>query len=171
MADKYKMTPEDLQALRDQAVEIGLRDAELAKFLQLLIPHVAHAHGLDPLEEDERQREELADRKEDARKKQEKIVGKVELTPAQEESKRIAKAQGKPYAPGHAEQLDPVAHETQQHGAGTVPTAQAEEAVLYEGPSNVQDPANSSLADLSSGETAPVKHEGRDQRDHGKGRH
>lgn len=158
--DKYKMTPDDLQELRDHAHEVGLRDAHLGKFLQRLIPHVAHAHGLDPAEEDEKKRDAQDKAAKRAQQQFDQAVGSSEedrnapSTPAQEESQRIAKMEHRPYAAGHDEQLDPVARETQEKGIDTVPTLQALEALTQQDAPNQEDPATSSIADLSSAETS-----------------
>ncbi len=49
---EMKMQPHEFQELRDQAADIGQQDVKLGRFLDLLLLHLGHAHGLDPAEED-----------------------------------------------------------------------------------------------------------------------
>jgi hypothetical protein len=50
--DDLKMTPEEFAELRAEANRITAQDFHLGRFLQLLVHHLGHAHGLDEADEE-----------------------------------------------------------------------------------------------------------------------
>jgi hypothetical protein len=54
------MSVDELQELQDAVAYIALRDVHLGRVLDLLVLHVAHAHGLDPAAEAAKAQEQTA---------------------------------------------------------------------------------------------------------------
>lgn len=58
MATDKKMQPAEVLELRDRAEEVHLRDRDTGNVLLSIIHHLAHAHGYDVAEEDEKARKQ-----------------------------------------------------------------------------------------------------------------